>query len=212
MKRLFTNGRVSLDRLVALCDKLGVTLAELANDAAASAPRVRRLTEAQEAEVAADTKLLLVAACVLNHWSAADICRLYRIEPPECLRKLIQLDRLGLIELLPGERIRLNLARDFDWLPGGPIRRFFREHGEPDFLDAAFGDAGETHVFLHGMLSADARAAFLTQIQQLRQRFDASHEDSRAAPTRRSVGLLLAMREWEPPDFVALRRGESSRA
>lgn len=206
VKRLFATGHVTLDRLVLLCDKLGLTLAELAHDAAASAPRVRRLSAAQEAEVAGDPVLLLVAACVLNHWSAAEICRLYRVEPPECLRKLVQLDRLGLIQLLPGERVRLNLARDFDWLPDGPIRRYFRQHGEPDFLDAGFGGEGETHVFLHGMLTADARAAFLAQIQQLRQRFHASHEDSRTAPTRRGVGLLLALREWEPRAFAALRR------
>jgi transcriptional regulator with XRE-family HTH domain len=206
VKRLFTNGRLGLDRLARLCDALGVSFAELAEDAAASAPRVRRLSEAQEAELIADTALLLVAACAMNHWSAADISRLYRISPTECLQKLLRLDGLGLIELLPGERIRLAIARDFDWLPDGPIRRYFREHGEPDFLDAAFGDAGQTHVFLHGMLSPDARAAVLAQIQQLRQRFNASHDDSRQMPNRRGVGMLLALREWEPPGFAALRR------
>jgi hypothetical protein len=51
----------------------------------------------------------------------------YRFTKAECLRKLLKLDRLGLVSLLPGDRMRLNVARDVDWLPGGPIQRFFRK-------------------------------------------------------------------------------------
>ena len=208
VKRVFASGNLSLDRLATLCELLGLSLAELTAQAAADVPRVRQLTEAQEQDLVSDPRLLVVAACALNHWSAAEIVAHYRIEPLECLQYLLRLDRLRLIELLPGERIRLNLARDFDWLTDGPIRRYFREHGEADFLAARFDADDEAHVFVHGMLSAEARAAFLAQIRQLRQRFASGHEDSRAAPIgqKRGVGVLLAMREWEPPDFAGLRR------
>lgn len=208
VKRLFASGNFSLERLATLCELLGITLAELTAQAAAEQPRVRQLTQAQEQELVSDPKLLIVAACALNHWSAADIVAHYRIEPLECLQRLLRLDQLRLIDLLPGDRIRLNLARDFDWLPDGPIRRYFREHGEADFLASSFTADDEAHVFVHGMLSAEARAAFLAQIRQLRQRFAAGHEDSRTAPIgqRRGIGVLLAMREWEPPDFAGLKR------
>ena len=43
----------------------------------------------------------------------------------ECVRKLAALDRLKIIDLLPGNRIRLRLATHFSWLPDGPDPAFF---------------------------------------------------------------------------------------
>jgi hypothetical protein len=42
----------------------------------------------------------------------------------------------------------------------------------------------------------------------LRQKFAELHEASLSAPLskRSGVGLLLAMRKWEPADFAKLRR------
>lgn len=70
------------------------------------------LSEAQEKELVSDEKLLLVAVC-LNQWEIADIVRAYRLSEAECIQCLVKLDRLRLITLLPGNRIRLNVARDF---------------------------------------------------------------------------------------------------
>jgi hypothetical protein len=81
----------------------------------------------------------LVAACVLNHWRLADIVARYQLDQPECLRRLLRLDRMRLIDLLPGNRIRINVARDFDLAAWGPIRALFRRRAaEDDFLSGAF--------------------------------------------------------------------------
>jgi hypothetical protein len=45
------------------------------------------------------------------------------------LKRLLLLDKMGLIELRPGNRVRSKVARDFDWLPDGPIGHFFRIEG-----------------------------------------------------------------------------------
>lgn len=208
VKRLFASGRFTLERLAALCDWLGIGLAELAQEAAASLPKLRELSPAQEAELVADDSLLLVAACVLNHWSLADIVSHYRLDEAACLRHLLRLDRMRLIDLMPGNRVRVNVARDFDWLPDGPIRRYFRARGEADFLADRFARDDETLFFAHGMLNAEAKAQFQAQLRQLRKRFAALHDESLGAAigARRGTGLLLALREWEPPDFARLRR------
>ncbi len=46
----------------------------------------------------------------------------YQLSPAQCLHHLLALERIGLITLLPGNRIRLRVARDFKWAPGGPVR------------------------------------------------------------------------------------------
>ncbi|WP_296951834.1 transcriptional regulator [uncultured Massilia sp.] len=208
VKRLLTSDTLGVDRLVQVSNMLGFTLAELAQEAAVTESRLRTLTDAQERELVSDTKLMVVAVCALNHWTMADILAVYRLTEAECLQKLLHLDRLHLIALMPGNRIRLNVARDFDWLPDGPIRLFFRTQGLDDFLDSRFEQSDEALSFAHGMLTESALARMQAELRQLRARFAELHEESLASPLpkRRGSGLLLALREWEPAGFTALRR------
>ncbi len=166
------------------------------------------MTAAQEKELVSDPQLLLVAVCALNHWSMKDMLAAYRLSEAECLQRLLRLDKLKLISLLPGNRIRLNVARDFDWLVEGPIRQYFREQGLVDFLDSRFARGDQSLAFSHGMLTETAIDKMQAELRRLRQTFAELHEESLASPLakRRGNGLLLAMREWEPASFTQLRR------
>ncbi|WP_019447847.1 helix-turn-helix transcriptional regulator [Cupriavidus sp. BIS7] len=208
VKRLFSTGNLSIDRLFDICGLLDMTLAELTQSAAASSQRLVCLDERLEAELVSDPKLLLVATCALNHWRLVDIIEHYQLDEAECLRYLLLLDRMRLIDLLPGNRIRINVARDFDWLPGGNIARFFAGRGRDDFLTAPFNGEAESLFFVHGMLTPDARRQFMAQLQKLRHQFSEFHEDCVRATIgeRQGTAMLLAIREWEPPDFARLRR------
>lgn len=208
VKRLFASGRFTVDRLVQISNLLGFTLAELSKEAQAGQARLSVLTEKQEREVVSDPGLLMVAVCALNHWTLEEIVEYYRLSVPECIKYLLQLDRLRIIDLLPGNRIRLNVARDFDWLPSGPIRQYFRSTGMGDFLKSEFAREDETLNFVHGMFTDQALAQIQDELRKLRQKFAELHETSLAAPLgkRRGLGLLLALRGWEPADFAKLRR------
>jgi transcriptional regulator with XRE-family HTH domain len=208
VKRLLTSDTLGVDRLVEISNMLGFTLAELAQEAAVTETRLRTLTATQEKELVSDTRLLLVAVCALNHWTLQDMLAVYKLSEAECLQKLLHLDRLHLIALMPGNRIRLNVARDFDWLPEGPIRRYFRTEGLDDFLDSGFDRPEQSLAFTHGMLTESALARMQAELRQLRARFAELHQESLASPLpkRRGSGLLLALREWEPAAFTALRR------
>ena len=208
VKRVFASERFTVARLAQVAGLLGYTLAELTQEAAAAAPALHGLTAAQEAQLVTDEKLLLVAVCAFNHWTVADMVAAYRVTRAECLKRLLALDRMGVIDLLPGDRIRLRVARDFDWLPDGPIRRYFAMQGQADFLGGAFDGQGEALEFSHAMLSAPAAAELQRELRRLRQKLAALHDESAAVPLaqRRGTGLLLATREWEPASFSRLRR------
>lgn len=209
VKRLFASGRFTVHRLIEIATLVGLTLAELAQEAATQAPRVHELSEEQERALVSDIKLVLVAVCALNQWSMADIVATYRLSETECLKRLLHLDRLGLIQVLPGNRIRVTVARDFDWRPNGPIRRFFRDQGQDDFVRGSdFTGADEAIAFVHGMLDASGVAAVQTELRALRRKLVELHESCLALPLRQKhgVGLLLALREWELPAFSTLRR------
>ncbi len=208
VKRLFASGRFTVERLVQISNLLGYTLAELTKEAQAGQLRLSTLTEKQEREVVSDPKLLMVAVCALNHWTMEEIVEFYKLNVAECIKYLLRLDKLRIIDLLPGNRIRLNIARDFDWLPSGPIRQYFLGKGINDFLKSDFAQAEEVMTFVNGMFTDQALAQIQDELRQLRKKFAALHEESLSAPlsNRHGVGLLLAMRGWEPADFIKLRR------
>jgi transcriptional regulator with XRE-family HTH domain len=208
VKRLFATERFTVERLAQIARLLGFTLHELLELASDSRPALSVLTPAQEAQLVADEKLLLIAVCALNHWSAPQIIDEYRVSAQECLKRLIVLDRMGLIELLPGDRIRRRVRRDFDWLPDGPIHRYFANQGIGDFLAGPFDQAEESMEFCHGMLSALAQAQLKDELRRVRGVMAQLHEDSVrvALSEKRGIGLLLAFRRWEPIGFRRLKR------
>jgi transcriptional regulator with XRE-family HTH domain len=208
VKRLFSSERFTVERLAKICELLGFTLAELLHTAASSVPELDTLTNAQEAQLVSDEKLLMVAVLSLNHWSAVDMVNWYDISTPEVVKRLRILDRMGVIELLPGDRIRRRARRDFDWLPNGPIKAYFAKQGVSDFLEGPFDDAEESMDFSHAMLTKTAQAELKAELRRLRRKLSSLHEESVPAPLRdkRGLGLLLAMRRWEPATFVRLRR------
>ena len=208
MKKMFASERFTLDRVIEISEILGLTLSELTRLAEQQQVAIHTLTAQQEAELTADLRLLLVCVCVLNHWSMEDITHTYQLDTHACLLYLLKLDRLGLISVLPGNRIRLNITRDFDWLSDGPIRRFFIQNGLSDFLQDDFVREDESLCFTHGMLSRAAMHQMQVEIRRLRQRFAELHSDSMALPLthRHGTAMIVAMREWELQAFEVLRR------
>jgi hypothetical protein len=193
VKRLLTSDTLGIDRLVQVSNMLGFTLAELSQEAAITESRLRTLNAEQEKELVSDPQLMVVAVCALNHWTMADILAVYRLTEAECLQKLLHLDRLHLIALMPGNRIRLNVARDFDWLPDGPIRQYFQTQGLDDFLDSRFGRGDETLSFAHGMLTESALARMQAELRQLAR---ASPSCTRKAWPRRCPSGAAAACWW----------------
>ena len=212
VKRVFASERFTVARLAQVSQILGLTLAELLQESTSSLPPLDVLTREQETQLVSDDKLLLVAVCSLNHWSLADITNLYNIPQQEAVKRLRILDRLGLIELLPGDRIRRRAKRDFDWIPDGPIRSYFSKQGLNDFLQGPFDPEDESLDFAHGMLTRSAQAELKLELRRLRNKLVALHEQSVPGPLseKDGIGLLLAIRQWEPPAFRRLRRETSS--
>jgi DNA-binding Xre family transcriptional regulator len=214
VKRQFSRQTISLRTLESICSLIHLEFHELAQAAEEAQSDLHRLTRAQEAELVADRGRVLTAVCVLNYWTTAQIVATYRMSEAQCIRYLAQLDRLGLIRLLPGNRVKLRIARDFAWLPDGPIQRFFRNCIQTEFLDARFDRSGELLRFQHAMLTPEANMRFQLRLQRLLHEFTELHEECTRASADKLYGtsLLLAMRPWEPAAFESLRRAPDTRA
>ena len=213
VKRLFSTGSFTLERLEAICDLAGVDLLELARQAEAQRLQVASLTTEQERELIGDPALLLVAICATNRWRFERIAQHYQISEPRLIQLLAKLDRMGLIELMPGNRIKLRIARNFAWLPNGPIHRYFVDHVQSAFLSGAFLPDRDLHRFAWGMLSAESATVLREKMVELMESFDELTRGDEVRPSQegRTSGrcLLVALRQWAPAGFRAMRRSES---
>jgi transcriptional regulator with XRE-family HTH domain len=208
VKRMLSTGHITLERVERICELMDMDIAELAALLEEQRHRVTHLTREQEEELVGDARLLLVAVCARNHWTLRDITRTYQITEHEGVRLLARLDRLRLIDLLPGNRIKLRVAENFQWLPGGPIERYFERHVQQEFLGGPFGPEDGVRLFLSGMLSRASQQILLRRVRALAEEFATLHRQDTALPVaeRRNVGLALATRPWELAAFARLRR------
>ncbi len=208
VKRLFSSGRFTLDRFDAACELAGTSMIELAAQARHQRPKITVLTEDQEEDLVSDVRLLLVAVLAIGGWTFKEMLTFYQLEETGLIRLLARLDRLKLIELLPGNRYRLLTSRQFSWRPDGPVERFFAREVRAPFFAAPFAKPGERLLFLNGMLSRESLARLEVLMGQLAQSFDAMNDEDRHRPLEERFGcsLALAVRPWEPPVFARLRR------
>ena len=208
VKRMFSKGDMPLSRIDAICQALALDFADLARKVADHQPLLKELTQAQEAAVVADRHLLLVAICVLSQWTLEQITTTYRLTEAQAVKALVQLDRIGIIQLRPLNRYRLMLAKTFRWRPHGPVMAYFREHALLDYFSGGFDADGEGLLLVHGSISRAAAPAFQERMQRVAQDFAQQHlADQKIKPEDRAgFTLLLAARRWEFEALAALRR------
>jgi len=127
---------------------------------------------------------------------------------PEGVAYLTQLDRIGIIELRPGNRYRLRLAKTFRWHPHGPVMAYFRENAVLDYFGGAFDQPGKGMLMVHGNIARHLAPSFVERIQRLAHDFSQQHQqDQKTDPAQREgYTLVPAMRSLEFSVFTALRR------
>jgi len=198
VKRMFAKADMPLKRIDQICRVLGCDFAELARKVANAELLRHELTEGQERAVVADKKLLLMAICALSQWSFEQIVSTYRLTDAEAVGYLVQLDRLGLIDLRPLNRYRLRLAKTFRWRPDGPVMQLFRSEGVGDYLAGSFDGEGETFSLVHGQISLPMARLFLERLQRVSEDFARQHLADQRLPDddRHRFTLVIGMRSW----------------
>ena len=208
VKRMLTKGDMSLSRIDEVCRALRIDFADLARRVVDEQPLLAQLTQEQERAVVGDKKLLLVAICVLSQWTLEQMTSSYRLSEAEVIKNLVQLDRIGIIELRPLNRYRLKLAKAFRWRPHGPVMGYFRDNAVLDYFSGGFDQPGEGLLLVHGSISRSLATSFVERMQRVAQDFAQQHLADQRLPDKDREGytLLLGMRSWEFAAFAGMRR------
>jgi DNA-binding Xre family transcriptional regulator len=208
VKRMFAKQALSLQRLEQICGVLKLSMSDLFLHLERKKEQTTTLTKEQEQQLVKDVELLLVAVCVRDAWTLEEITSHYQLEELRCIQLLARLDKLKMIELLPGNQYRLLVAQDFKWLPDGPLERYISHYVLKDFLAARFKEDESFRFYMPGTYSVTSVDTLRRRLEDLTREAASLNQQDAKLPVsqRKRIGLLVAMRPWELEQFQKLRR------
>lgn len=208
VKRMFAKNHITLKRLEQICKLLDMDIESLVSELQKAKNYLQKLTEEQESLLVSDTKLFLVSVSVLNRMSYQKMFQELTLTEKELNFYLKKLASFGLIRILPNNVIRLLVAHNFNWIPGGPIQLYFRKNLLPEYFDCDFHNPNEKFQLVNAALSNQSNALIQHQIDRLVQLIvDLEHKDQ-SLPAEQKTGttLVTAIRPWWLKQFSTYRK------
>lgn len=208
IKRIFASNSFSLERLEQICDIINLSLSDLFSLSDKQQQQLTELTLEQEQELIENPKLFLVAVCVRDYWRIEEIIEQYQIDIHECIQLMAKLDRIKLIQLLPNNNYKLLIAQDFRWIKNGPLERFMEKEVLNRFMASSFDGDDCFRFYLRGRYSQSSIEIIQRKLNQItKEAAELNIEDSDLPlALRKHMGMLFAMRPWEPSLFEQFRR------
>lgn len=203
VKRLFASGHLSLQRLERILVFLGLDFTELIEHLQQARQEVELLSLEQEAQIANDTALLVISLSVINGFSFRELQQHYRFNDHVLIQKLAQLDRLKILELMPGNRIKLRIARNFRWRKDGPIQNFFFERIAQEFFNGRFEADNEKLLVFNGVITSAANREVQVRMEAFVNEISALTQKEKSVPLEERHGntLVIALRQWQASVF-----------
>lgn len=196
IKRWLRGEGLTLARLAQLAALAGLTLAELALAAEAPADHMsRELTLAQEKALSEDELLSTLFIVILAGEAWQDIVGDFGVPQAAVEAALARLDKLALIDLLPGGRVRPRIVRDIIWRKA-PMRAQFEARMKPQFLAMDFSAPDAVYASDIYKLSDRGAAMLAELLEQHRRALQALAADDRRTSrlARRWHAVLTAAR------------------
>lgn len=211
VKRMFSRGTFTLSRIEQILAVLDLELDEVARMSRSAEAQARELSLEQESALAKDERLLSVFWLLQNDWRFAEVLDAFAISRAQLTGACARLEKLGLIDWRPGDRVRLKVAKDFSWRPGGPVKKVYGRRVMQEFLQGRFEAPLELLRFESRVLSPESAMVLKRRLERLARDFNEFAEADASAPSARkvSVALLAACRPWEFSVVNALKRRRS---
>lgn len=198
IKRYLNSDRVPIEIVedIGLC--IGLSLIEIAELAKADDGRdPLDLELQQEHALASDNALALMRLLLYSGMTVPDIMNEYAVDEATVVSLLTRLDRLKLIELLPGNRVRIRGTHHVEWRPGGPIRQTIEHDIRHHFVQMDFAGTDEFFGYESVRLSKSSLKQLEDHMRQLVRQARILHRVDQAMPSedKQWYTLLVAQRE-----------------
>jgi transcriptional regulator with XRE-family HTH domain len=200
VKRLFAEESFTLERFAKACEVIGTSMRELmkAMDGQ-DRDAVQHLTLEQEEYLASDRVSFGVFHRLLKGDSLGSIKNQTRLSDAQMTKALVSLDKLGVIDLMPGNNIRLRTPRLIKWSNDGPLLKTYGEKIRSLYFKDPFIGQGQYFRFFTGPLSARVAVIIEDRLHRLSREIEDMWEwdmRSRKDESTMQHGILLASKPW----------------
>ena len=205
IKRTFKDESLTITRLEQICDAAGVSIKEITDLAELhSTKKACQPSFEQEEFLANDPKLFVYFYLLIRGWEPSEIVTKYQFSAREGQKILSELDSIGLIERFPGDKIRLKLGPEIDWLRNGPVRKSYEKAIKEELFDFDFGSTNDRLCFANWEVSDETSARMIKAVDAFFQSMDmlAASDKHLAKDESKSFGFLLGIRPWTYSGFI----------
>lgn len=193
VKRWLSGETLSLRHLEELCEIANVEFYDLiAVTGNCTMRRQTKFTPSQERALGANQVLFFLFFALLNDRTISDCMHDLSMSQEEMNEALEKLQRLGLLDILLPDRVRMLTTRDVTWREDGPISGYFKARGS--FVTAeSSADIISTAAFVP--LGAESLAKIRTLMEESRREIQRMANSGRASRENRTwYGILFFAR------------------
>lgn len=200
VKRVFSEGTFTLQRLERICTMMDMRIGDLCRLAdKLHSERSTTLSLEQETALVESAELLRYFYRLLSGWEVAAINRAHALSEHLATRLLARLDRLGMIDLQPGNTVRMRVGPHIAWRTDGPLWQRYADAVQADFMTpGGFRGEGAAFHFKTGELSAGSLDILSRKMSGLAREFlELVELDSTLQPDQRQhTGLMVGLKPW----------------
>lgn len=203
VKRLLSARDFSAERVERVCRHLNIGFFELMRLVEQRSRHEHSvLTPKQEAAFVQDPRLFWFFLYVVKKNPVSRLESRLKLSRAQVLKYLVQLDRLGLVELREGTQFKLKAAAHITWSRGGPIDRWLYEMGRKVFLGSRFDQRNEFFRFYIVKFTEASYFQFRARLEALTQEIlEKSLDFDLLSTEARRTAVLVA---FKPIDFSTM--------
>lgn len=198
IKRSFAQEAFTLQRIDDICEFLQMDFYELAKETKGlNQDMAGSFNQEQEKELSKDESLFIFFYLLAAGLTFKDIINDYKFTENQALAHLFKLDKLGLIELLSENRVKLTVSPNVRWLKNGPLAKIYEKDIKNEFLDSDFQGQWDKFRMLTGSFTANSMLMLNKKIERLLGDFlEFSELDIPSQENKTQLWFLLAIRPW----------------
>lgn len=202
VKRVFSNKEITLRRFSEICQTCNIDPWVVMKDAQRKDSSSGSMPHEAEELLAKDQDLLLLLYLLLFNESQPRICKRLKISATKFYSMARDLERLGVVEVLPGNRIKLLVQRTVRWSPGGPLSVRYANAIKEEFFNSSFSKEGEFQDFLTIPLTPNNAVALKQKLQSLFSELEMLGEHGGDQKLSETYWVYAGTRKWAPFEVI----------
>lgn len=206
-KRIMASEDISLSKIESACELMNIPVGEfLQRIPFGKSSEIFYLTPEQENRLVKDPEALHYFLLLDEGFNPTEIIRDYTIPTDKNIRILNLLEKWGLIEVQPKNRIKRNFVGQLRFRKEGPLGRHLESLMKTKFFETHFNQDDDFFTFLNLNFVPGGVQKLKQKLLQISKELNTESDSHRNHPNAKTFGLVIGLRPWESPFTQAFNK------